>query len=221
MTSTPTSACRRTIATTASRVSRASAAASYGSPRSFATSNSRSAGGRGRLPVWVVRMRLVLVFIASPPLQPTFTRFRRFRMRIAPLNDFGNRNMPRPARGPPTLERSDASGRPHPVAGAARHWQVWLCANPPFGRYNDRTQRSELDENWPVLSNPGAEAVDRAERSAAHLRGAGADPLCRGARVRQRLVFRAPFPPGVVAQQRPRPDSGGGEPAHQRHPARH
>ena len=30
----------------------------------------------------------------------------------------------------------------------------------------------------------------------------------------QRLVFRAPFPPGMVAQQRSRPDLGGGEPAH-------
>ncbi len=63
--------------------------------------------------------------------------------------------------------------------------------------------------------------MDRGERGAAHLRGAGADPLCRSAGLRQRLVFRAPFPPGLVAQQRTRPDPGGGEPAHQPHPARH
>ena len=53
------------------------------------------------------------------------------------------------------------------------------------------------------------------------LRGPRADPLCRGNGLRQRVVLRAPFPPGVVAQQRARPDPGGSQPAHQPHPARH
>ena len=60
-----------------------------GSSLSFATSSSRNAGGRGRLPVWVVRMRSLLVFIASPPLQPTSGGFGE---RIAPLSGLSNDN---------------------------------------------------------------------------------------------------------------------------------
>src|SRR6266851_765147 len=56
------------MAMTASRVRRPSSALSYGSPWSFLTSTVRNSGGRGRLPVWVVRMRSWLVFIALPPV---------------------------------------------------------------------------------------------------------------------------------------------------------
>ena len=40
--------------------------ASTASPRSWRTSRSRSAGGRGRLPTWVVRIRCSLRFISPP-----------------------------------------------------------------------------------------------------------------------------------------------------------
>src|SRR5204863_261466 len=53
----PASSWRATAWRTAASASRASAAASIASPRSRRTSRSRSAGGRGRLPVWVVRIR--------------------------------------------------------------------------------------------------------------------------------------------------------------------
>src|SRR4051795_248280 len=164
-------------------------------------------------------MRSVLVFIASPPSRPTFTGFRRFQTRIAPLNGLGNDNMRGREQGSPTLKRSDGWDYQNSFISGLQKQRVSFCAIPFPVAIITAYSGSERDENWPVLSNPGAEAVDRAERGAAHLRGAGADPLCRGARVRQRLVFRAPFPPGVVAQQRPRPAPGGGEPAPQPHPA--
>src|SRR5712691_10718761 len=62
--------------------------------------------------------------------------------------------------------------------------------------------------SWPVLPDPGAKAVDRDERIRAHLRSAGADPLCRAAGLRERVVLRASLPPGLVAQQRAGPDFG-------------
>ena len=65
------------------------------------------------------------------------------------------------------------------------------------------------------------QAVGRTERGASHLGGAGPDRLRRGDGLRQRVVLRAPLPPGVVAQQRAGPDAGGGHTAHIAHPHGH
>src|SRR2546425_5639493 len=64
-TSIPHSSWRATTWRTAASASRASAAGSIVSPRSSRTSRSRSAGGRGRLPVWVVRIRVSLRFMGG------------------------------------------------------------------------------------------------------------------------------------------------------------
>src|SRR6267143_2341805 len=61
----PASSWRATTCRTAASASRVSAAASMDSPRSSRTSRSRSAGGRGRLPVWVVRIRDSLRFMGG------------------------------------------------------------------------------------------------------------------------------------------------------------
>src|SRR5271166_294676 len=71
--STPLSAWRRTMSTTACRVRRSSSVLSYGSPWSLRTSSWRSSGGRGRLPTWVVKMRSRLVFIDAS-LEPDVLR---------------------------------------------------------------------------------------------------------------------------------------------------
>src|ERR1700694_5287074 len=54
---------RSTTWRTADSASRARRAGSTDSPRSWLTSRSRRAGGRGRLPTWVVRMRVSLRFM--------------------------------------------------------------------------------------------------------------------------------------------------------------
>src|SRR5882672_4707569 len=60
MMSRPISACLRTTVATAERIPAARAAASTGTPSSFANIARVSSSGRGRLPVWVVRIRSVL-----------------------------------------------------------------------------------------------------------------------------------------------------------------
>src|SRR5687768_1980486 len=59
----PVSACFCTISATARRTRASSAAASWASPSSCALSAATRSAGRGRLPVWVVRIRLVLRFM--------------------------------------------------------------------------------------------------------------------------------------------------------------
>ena len=71
------------------------------------------------------------------------------------------------------------------------------------------------------LPDSGAQALGRGERGPAHLGGAGPDCLRRGDGLRQRLVLGASFPPGMVAQQRPRPYAGGGHAAYLAHPHGH
>src|SRR5919106_2726883 len=65
----PTSSCPAMAAWTAASIARSSWAASTASPRSCRTRSSRSAGFRGRLPTWEVRMRWSLVCTRSgaPP----------------------------------------------------------------------------------------------------------------------------------------------------------
>src|SRR5215831_18218909 len=60
----PASTCFSTTAATAERMRDFSAAASTGTPSSFANIARTRSSGRGRLPVWVVRKRSVLRFIA-------------------------------------------------------------------------------------------------------------------------------------------------------------
>src|SRR3984893_730432 len=60
MMSRPISACPRTTVATAERIPAARAAPSTGTPSSFANIVRVSSSGRGRLPVWVVRIRSVL-----------------------------------------------------------------------------------------------------------------------------------------------------------------
>src|SRR2546426_7975898 len=59
----PASSCLLTTWHTAASASRARTAASTASPRSCRTSRSRRAGGRGKLPTWVVRIRCSLRFM--------------------------------------------------------------------------------------------------------------------------------------------------------------
>src|SRR5438105_12646948 len=65
--STPASACRRTTSATASATRRSSAAGSTGTPSSFANIIRIRSGGRGRLPVCVVRNPSVLRGVAIAP----------------------------------------------------------------------------------------------------------------------------------------------------------
>src|ERR1700730_11764339 len=60
----PASICFSTTAATAERIRDLSAAASTGTPSSLANIACTRSSGRGRLPVWVVRNRSVLRFIA-------------------------------------------------------------------------------------------------------------------------------------------------------------
>src|SRR6266536_377092 len=72
--STPTSTCFLTMSATAIRTRAAKASASTGSPAArFWIMSSRS-GGRGRLPVWVVKIRSSLRFIV-----PSLSRSARSR----------------------------------------------------------------------------------------------------------------------------------------------
>ncbi len=59
----------RTVSATADLIRAASVPASYAAPASLARSNSIRSSGRGRLPVWVVRIRWLLRFIDFPPLR--------------------------------------------------------------------------------------------------------------------------------------------------------
>src|SRR5438132_4093724 len=61
----PASICFSTIAATAERMRAFSAARSTGTPSSLANIARTRSCGRGRLPVWVVRKRSVLRFIAQ------------------------------------------------------------------------------------------------------------------------------------------------------------
>src|ERR1700732_1094843 len=61
----PASPCFPTTAATAERMRDLSAAASTGTPSSLANIARTRSSGRGRLPVWVVRKRSVLRFIAQ------------------------------------------------------------------------------------------------------------------------------------------------------------
>src|SRR6202048_83078 len=61
----PASTCFSTTAATAERMRDLSAAASTGTPSSLANIARTRSSGRGRLPVWVVRKRSVLRFIAQ------------------------------------------------------------------------------------------------------------------------------------------------------------
>src|SRR5438067_434216 len=58
---------RRITSVTASAARTASSASSMAWPPRRARSRARMLSGRGMLPTWVVRMRAVLVFIATPP----------------------------------------------------------------------------------------------------------------------------------------------------------
>ncbi len=63
----PASACFCTTSATAARIRAASAARSTGTPSSLAYIMRIRSSGRGRLPVWVVRKRSVLRFMAGSP----------------------------------------------------------------------------------------------------------------------------------------------------------
>src|ERR1700740_3433681 len=63
----PSAVCRRTISLTALRNRSAFVPCSRAGPSPL-FKTSRSSGGRGRLPAWVVRMRSTLCFIVSPDL---------------------------------------------------------------------------------------------------------------------------------------------------------
>src|SRR6266516_1772862 len=71
MMSTPASTCLRTTSPTALRTPASKAWGSGAVPASIASRVAVRSQGRGRLPVWVVRMRSVLRFMAvSPSLRP-------------------------------------------------------------------------------------------------------------------------------------------------------
>src|SRR5437773_4975717 len=132
-TSMPERACLSTHSATAVRTRSAKTLGSGGFPASRARSISLRSGGRGRLPVWVVRMRSVLRFNRSDlprgarlairhdtsrerPLRWTFcARYgSRFACRIAPIPTTRKRDASiglRDAPPGPTLRRVPALGR--------------------------------------------------------------------------------------------------------------
>src|SRR6476469_6411201 len=69
----------------AAPTSRSRAAASTGSPRSWRTRRSRSAGGRGRLPTWVLRIRDTLLSTDAPPAPPGRSRARSAALGAEPV----------------------------------------------------------------------------------------------------------------------------------------
>src|SRR5262245_54654277 len=81
MTSRPHSACFFTTSATASATARASSAALPPGTFCSASNSSTTAGGRGRLPVWVVRILSVLRFIARGRVQRPAERAPRYLAR--------------------------------------------------------------------------------------------------------------------------------------------
>src|SRR6266852_6136802 len=120
MMSRPISACLRTTSVTAERIPAARAAGSTGTPSSFANIVRVSSSGRGRLPVWVVRMRSVLRSIGGD-LNTTSTRRVPFEVAVLRmpriLPDEQDAEQPRAHEGSQVKRPGEEPGSPAGGAG--------------------------------------------------------------------------------------------------------